>query len=304
MAGFLDLIQSLVGAGGGGEGAPAPNQPFASVLDNIRKYSQPVQSPTGADLPVERVVWPTVDDQLAHLNSNNQYGTVNAGFFDEGTEPSVRKISPAGVGAVLNTNGDVQNMGQLSKVDPNTRNQMHKNVIAAGKSAVSSLGMDLRKFATSDQSHTDVLNILGAYFPDARNMAGDVLKKRDSGWWDQKEEAALVHEATHRGFFKLRSQDPEAWSALVKKFKQDQRIPPEAKSEEHLVRALMMRNFGDIEQQGDRRILRKLAGDEYMKTYKGNSQIKEARQIPQDVLDEFEAAAANLIARKQPKGPR
>jgi len=89
---------------------------------------------------------------------------------------------------------------------------------------------------------------------------------------------APIHEATHRGFNELRQVNSPAVPQKV--------ATPQ---EEYMVRALMFRNFGDLEDPNAR-----------------NSQVtvgKGLGQMRPDILNNVEAAAQQEIKRRHPMGP-
>jgi hypothetical protein len=146
--------------------------------------------------------------------------------------------------------------------------RMQEAATAANYSAIAALGFDPRRLALSD-APAERMNIGGRYYPEADQM------------WSASSNTTPVHESFHRGVKQMRE------AGVFPKAAEPYR-------EETLVRALMLKNFGPVEKgRGDL----------------GDRQVAQGAALvgnPHDekVLTAIENAAAQMIARQQPRGPR
>jgi len=208
------------------------------------------------------------DDLLTISKKYDQsYGDPSSPFFSEG-------------GAVLNTtNYD----GAISMYDtgnaPDNRltiskdnaKDLHRAWVAAQRSPIMALGFDPRKMTVTNPDKGDPgLTAAGFYMPE-----------KDQLWIDSQHKSTFVHESIHRSIEMLRKEGKMP-------------IPEDGKpyTEEYLVRAFMLKYFGDTE---------KGRGSE------GDAQVEKGRgtlEYAAKHLDDIEKAAAKLIAKRKPGGPR
>lgn len=145
--------------------------------------------------------------------------------------------------------------------------------LAADKSPIAALGMDLTKMHISPPGSGPPLSARGAFSP-----------QKDSMWVDTSENpSATVHESIHRGFNELRKAKPGEVDKIRGPWK-----------EETVTRALMLKYYGDVEIPGtDETIIQK--------------QINPARELLKtypDVLEKLERLAQEEIKNRKPMGPR
>jgi len=150
--------------------------------------------------------------------------------------------------------------------------KVHQSWLAAERSPVSKLGFAPGKTIESFDPRVR-LNVAGLYEPGS-----------DTLWYDSTYPSAIVHESIHRGLNQLITAG---------------KIPEglHGNNEELVVRALMIRHFGDQES--------KESGVSPQNHY----QIRAATELLRDpkyrkTLDDIESAAADMIAERRPKGPR
>lgn len=200
---------------------------------------------------------------MTSFKNERTYGT-NAEAYTQG-DANQKKISSDL--AVAWHNRDVKTASGYSTLPPEMTSQerdtVHKQWMASQKSAVSQLGFDPGKILKTDKAR---LNVGGFYDPNV-----------DETWVDTEFTSAAVHESMHRG---------------VEMMRKEGLLPKMDYKEEYVVRALMLRHFGEIERQGDK------AGR------KGDTQVDIGKRIPAEVLDKIEKAAEDYLAKKRPGGPR
>jgi hypothetical protein len=171
---------------------------------------------------------------------------------------------------------------KIGEADRGMADKLYAVHLAANRSAVAALGFDPRKFT---------------YVPDIEGEpklthAGQYSPAKDRGWADMRSPSAAVHESIHRGVELMRSK-----GLIAKTYEEAQKTDKPYISderEETLVRAMMLRYFGNVEEGG---------GDIAKK------QVAEGRAALQqsgfnDLIDKLEAVAAKEIARNRPRGPR
>jgi len=212
--------------------------------------------------------YPSNQDVDIANKTDRSYGDPSSGFFTKGGA-KVRTTDISNIPTMVNR-GPLMG-GKSVPVDQKTADQLQKAWIASQKSAISSLGFDPRAFILSPPSQKRL------------TVAGLYDKSTDTAWYDQNNESAMVHESLHRGMRKLRDAG-------------EMPDPPQGQeriSEESLVRALMLKNFGGVEYSGKEKMT---AGDR---------QINAAKySVDPKYLDSIEAAAAKLYAKNRPRGPR
>ena len=144
--------------------------------------------------------------------------------------------------------------------------------LAADKSPVAALGMDLTKLHYSPPGSGPSLTARGAFNP-----------QKDVKWADSENPSTIVHESIHRGMNELRKAKPDDFQKIAGEWK-----------EEILTRALMLKYYGDVELAGmDETIIQK--------------QINPARKVLEkapDVLEKLERLAQEEIKNRKPMGPR
>lgn len=172
--------------------------------------------------------------------------------------------------------------GTSVPIDPETSQQLHRAWLATRRSAVATLGFDPRNMVVSPAQAHPGLGIAGFYQGPNRGRipspfnSSELPKAPDTMWYDANYKTTPVHESMHRGI-----------SMLVRAGRLPNLTP---RTEELVVRALMSKHYGDAE------LGRGSTSD---------TQIKEAREkIPSHILDYIEQEAADLHARRIPRGPR
>ena len=144
--------------------------------------------------------------------------------------------------------------------------------LAADKSPIAALGMDLTRLQYSPPGAGPSLSARGAFSP-----------SKDVMWADGSAPSAIVHESIHRGMNELRKTKPEEFQKIAGEWK-----------EEILTRALMLKYYGDVEVAGtDDTIVQK--------------QINPARKVLEkapDVLEKLERLAQEEVKHRKPMGPR
>jgi len=219
--------------------------------------------------------WPTNEDADLSWKNDMRYGTTAAGAFEPGS-PMNTIQSPAA--AYRGEESPTQ-----TPIDRETAYQLHKAWIGAQRSSVSSLGFDPRNVASWRK---DVALVEG----DTTEIRGFYTKGRPGGGsmndymaYNRSSETTPVHESMHRGIQMLRA------AGKLPDFVGDNvsvngRTLPRAFTEEAVVRALMMRHFGNAESNP--------------------KQMRDAKEVPDTLLDAVESAGAQLISKKSPRGPR
>jgi hypothetical protein len=144
--------------------------------------------------------------------------------------------------------------------------------LAADKSPIAALGMDLTRLQYSPPGAGPSLSARGAF-----SASKDVM------WADGANPSAVVHESIHRGMNELRKANPDKFEKIRDGIK-----------EEILTRALMLKYYGDVEVPGtDKTIVQ--------------SQIDPARRVLKThskIFDELEMMAQEEIKNRKPMGPR
>lgn len=210
--------------------------------------------------------FPGADDLAIAKKYDQSYGDPSAPFV-QGTGV-VNQTDYDGAIAMSETGTAPNN--RLS-IDKGTSDTIGTAWVAAQRSPIMALGFDPRKMTVTPPVNGDKgLTAAGFYQPD-----------QDQMWVDGQYKTTFVHESIHRS---------------VELLKKEGKMPkaPEAfwASEETLVRAFMYKHFGAAEAgKGD----------------VGDNQVTEGKDLLQRqsaYLDEVEAAAAKLIAKRKGRGPK
>jgi Large polyvalent protein associated domain 38 len=239
--------------------------------------------------------YPTKEDAAHAREAGFGYGDVqNMLFGDEARtlgrperitvrDPKTKKVSASenwrsigGAGKYLEeliASVDDNTKSRLTKItDPEMRDNITRAALAANRTALATLGFDMRRLVLDTESKGT--NFGGAYDP-----------KTDGMFVVGSEPSAMVHESMHRGIELVRKQRPE----LFKDWPSDR--------EEMAVRWLMQKH-GDVESGRGETADKQIA---QAKTLYGDSYWGPSRRA---ALDKIEAAAAELLAQRRPRGPR
>jgi hypothetical protein len=213
------------------------------------------------------VNYPTSEDAARARANNLEYGSPAASFGKKNVKSQVAPLSE--VANSFNESRPLRTKSQYQTVEAGE--VMYRDWLAARRSPTSSLGFSPFKTAYTDNP-TGRLNIGGMYDPKSEDDP-----RRSPIWFDLNNPSSQVHESMHRGINLLRRAGKLPF-------------PVSQHEDEMLVRALMLRHFGDVEKQPG--MLR-------------HPQIDEAaRTITDKQLDDLENAAADYLAEKRPMGPR
>lgn len=213
--------------------------------------------------------WPGEEDLKISERYNRMYGDPSAKYVDPRFS-NMQVVTPAAVVAWSERKeGFEPKIRPMKQADADV---IHEQWIAAERSPISKLGFNPGKiFQTPAESKTEVGNLAGIYKP-----ASDEI------WYDARFKATPIHEALHRGFEIL----AKAGIRNTTEY-----------SEEVLVRALMMRHFGNIEVEADERIRQ----GKYDPNSAGGRQVERAKQVPSSVLDDIEKRAGEYLTTKRGK---
>lgn len=164
-------------------------------------------------------------------------------------------------------------------VPPDVNDNLYAAWLAAQKSPTAALGYDLQHTVSSPTSKGSPSLTIGGLYDTAS----------DKMWFDNRLDSPLAHESMHRGINMLNG--TEKGHSAVKNF-------PSA--EEYIVRALMQKNFGDIETKD---LLK-----EGITSGTGTNQINKGKMLNNNYsegLNAIEDAAAVLYHKRgRPMGPR
>lgn len=233
--------------------------------------------------------FPTADDA--------NFARKNGAFYGTAMEPFANGLSamylsdadgPAsGEGVALGDLVDPKFSKRFAPGDaPNGRyapDTYARSALAANHSAISSLGMDPRKFAMDAALDPGNVNVMGVYSPETDNGFVIPGPTADAA-------STLAHESIHRGLQKLRE------SGGMPAFREGQAEP--RTKEESLVRLIMQNYMGDPEQDPEALKMKE-------KAYSSYGFWDDARQsYVDDYIRKIEAAAAQKIAHDKPGGPR
>jgi hypothetical protein len=180
-----------------------------------------------------------------------------------------RRAAPPTPERVVATPDPLNKYGLLQPMLPGQADRMNEAYVGSQRSALSAIGFDPRRLAAKVPDQT------------GSNIEGRYRTLDDMKMVDGRDPSTPVHEALHRGIDMLRRSGrmPEIARELVSTPKQ----------EEYAVRAFMLRNFGDIEREGNPSQVG--MGQRMMEDRMGN-----------EVLEAIERAAAEQYARDTPTG--
>src|SRR5262245_11187106 len=211
--------------------------------------------------------YPSIPELETSKGFEQFYGSEHARYF----EPGKARQRVTTFDEIKRTQGITGARDVSEPVNWEIADRLHAAWLASERSAVSKLGFSPSKTVES-------------YDPKRKlTVSGLYSRMEDKIWYDAANPDALVHESLHRGIHKMRQEGklPQELVDVGKKV---------GNYEEFLVRAMMVRHFGDIE----------MGGGEL-----GDQQIKDAkRMVSEKHLDLLEKAAADYIAEKRPGGPR
>jgi hypothetical protein len=249
------------------------NWPTKAEVQQAMQYGLGRESSVGAsatspDLMLHEV--PTMDIQKRSVTGN--------------TVASLRAILPE------------PTIRAYDKASPLTKETLAEGFLAARRSSVATLGMDLGRLTVS--ADKGQLTVSGMYDP-----------KDDRMWADMKSPSAVVHESIHRGFEQLRKYAKETGDTELAK------LVPSGHEDELFTRAMMVKHFGAVEENEGRYRYLKLTGRPIVgnkDAEKRNSSVlaqwKQGEEIARtqaDRLNALEDAAAALSYKIHgQKGPR
>ena len=214
--------------------------------------------------------WTTPEEMTNAAKYDLAYGDPSAGFFQPGAA-MIRQ--PSSVREMLSAfnNNRTDKIG-LQIVDDDTARALKAAWLAARSSPLAALGFDPRTMVVGKKKDANATQF---------NMAGAYDYGKDEVFTTGKYDSTLVHESIHRGMKMLRD---------AKMLPHDTRY----ENEELLTRAFMLKYYGDIEKgRGE-------VGDKQVE--QGRSKLKTMEMT--GLLDKIEAAAAQYIATRTPRGPR
>jgi hypothetical protein len=214
--------------------------------------------------------YPTKIDAGISQGNDLSYGDKSAGFFRE--SGAVMKDIP--VTSVMHAYNKALDNGKPIElrdaknkvVDAGHAEELHRAWLAVRKSPVAYLGFDPRVVTSSNDK--TVISLKG--FQERRKDREGAVTT-DQIWYDRKEHPALVHESIHRGLKMVEEETGSKWL-----------FPDEV-----IVRALMQKYFGDIEND-----------------FTGEDMHKKVNSITDGQLESIERKAASIIAKKEGKKAR
>lgn len=249
-------------------------EPVVNAL--LRRPALPAPSPKP---PKGLYWWPDAEDIGMSKQYDTLYGSPHAPHATPGaaykrTVPlqnimswasNNKALMPEGMSLAINTEKDAD--------------QARAQALAAERSAIAKLGFN-PSYGASTPSGREALNVRGLFRAAPSNFS----------WYDEGSPYAGMHESMHRGISMLR---------------QAGKLPPEVadkvnKEEEYIVRALMNRAYGPVEVAQEVQRIGPLKKDSpgYQQIVKGMALEKHP------VIDALEAAAADEVVRRRPRGPR
>lgn len=261
------------------------------VLDWLFSSNEPKM------IPAEPLTqFPTAEDAAFARKNGAFYGTAmdpfasgqSAMYFSNGVEPRT------GVGQTFGdlVTPEYAQRFSASRKTPNADSipdTYARSALAANRSAIASLGLDPRKFSMDGFTEASKANVGGAYSPETDH--GFVIPGHSAD-----ASSTLVHEAIHRGLQKLRESGTAPAFKERTEYRDEQREPNT--DEEMLVRLVMESMMGDPEQSPAALELKNQANDQFL----GRDSVF-GRYVP-DYIQRLEAAAAQMIAKQKPGGPR
>lgn len=248
-----------------------------SIFENLPAWlggsssSTPLR-PTTADVP-RPTGYPTADDVAAARNADASYGDPSAAFVQPPYGGQV--ASPRTNEGISTAFSNLDDTGETGVRPAPIRSPVADNLmagyLASRRSALAALGFDPRNMTIGDPpSGENPWGVSGEYDPVSDQIV-------TTGVFP----STTAHESMHRGMQALRQ-------AGV--------MPPEVSdsglSEESIIRAQMLRNYGPIEQG------RGKTGDEQVRAGQWYNENKTS------LMDKLEAVAAQIYAKKHPGGPR
>lgn len=225
--------------------------------------------------------WPTAEDVATAQKYDLSYGSPTAPFVQ--AQPSGRMATYSSADDFID---DWNNTGKpdRAKVQPLTKgqqDQLAQTDLAVKRSALAALGFDPRQFAMAPPEAPLDLTAAGVTATDT-NMAAT------TGMYP----STLAHESMHRGINMLRAAGMlPAYSGAIK----DADNPEEA-----LVRAMMLQKYGPVEKGRGELADQQIGLAEGMLDSRFNPRYEDNLRT----LAEVEAAAAKLVAKRTPRGPR
>lgn len=284
---------------------------MAGLIDTIKNM-------IGGGMPVtykdERPpAWPSAEDVAVAQKYDLSYGSPQAAYVQP--RDAIGKVlpdrgiverAPAKMPTYTNDESflyDWNRVGKpenapISSLSKGQQDQLAQAYSAIQKSALAALGFDPREFSMARPEQPFDLTAAGVTAKDS-NMAATTGKYPST----------LAHESMHRGVNILQRLGMLPPSAKdIKLGEQAEGATPKYTSfnyvpnpDETIVRALMARTYGPVEmgrgEEGDRLV------QQGMKFAQGGHQ-GEYKKINNAILDDLEAAAAQAIAKRTPRGPR
>jgi len=216
---------------------------------------------------------PTDEDVALSQKYDRTYGDPVASYIKPGGA-NVNQLPIPDVETAINRGGKLAvpaGMGTPTPVSPEEADRIHRGWMAAERSAVAKLGFQPRNMSVSPPAGPQGprLTAFGLYDPNT-----------NQSWYDANSPTSAVHESMHRGLQKLRE-------AGV--------FPKGLPEEELFVRAMMDRHLTEPTTDP-------VTGRVYDNRVKQLSEAK--RRVRAEDLDAIENAAAWLVAKKHPGGPR
>jgi hypothetical protein len=225
--------------------------------------------------------WPTADDVAMAQKYDLSYGSPTAPFVTARPSGKIATYKSAD-DFIYDWNKLGQPDGaQIQPLTKGQQDQLAQTDLAVKRSALAALGFDPRQFAMAAPEAPLDLNVAGVTSPKT-NMSATTGKYPST----------LAHEAMHRGIGMLQAAGMLPTYAGAYKDSNN--------AEEAIVRSMMLQKFGAVEKgRGD-------AGDEQVSLAEGmlDSRFNPRYEDNIRTLAEIEAAAAKLIAKRTPRGPR
>lgn len=247
--------------------------------ENANVQPQLLQALSGA-----QTTYPTAQD-AAKYGDDVAYGTPLAAYLEPGSGMPQQSTKLQSVLDFVNSNTKDPLPAKREAMTPDTREQLQQAYMATMHSPVAYMGFNPRMTATTDTRKNSTTSGLSGLYHHPSTIR----------WWDQADPSALVHESTHAGLDVLRS------SGELGKILGQYGLNDNPRVDEYLVRALMRKNFGDVEVIGAANKL----GPMY--NYKNDSQIQAGRDYNKDrmpLLKALEGAAQkHNEARQLKRGP-
>lgn len=232
--------------------------------------------------------YPTIEDAKKY-GAGVAYGRPQSAFLEPNTGVSMRETTIPNAVEAFNEEGTLKDTKR--PIDENTRINLQRAYMAAKRSAIAMLGFKPEDMVFSDSAKEKTnATINGFTMVDYKRKTSPIM------WQNLSSPTTALHESLHAGLFEL--QNNPMYAKLFRKhgvkFTQD--------NEEAVVRALIYRNFGDAEAEGNRSFY----PDD--KNFTGrNKPINEGRKLAFEkpkFLDDLEELAQKVLAKKRPeRGP-